>query len=314
MQTVIGGDIGGTNIRFALVNRNGEIIKRASDETPPKKVDAINTALGLISELTKLQDKPLLIAIGVGGLVDFTAGQVIYTPNFDFSDIPLRKIVQKHLNIPTIVDNDANTAAWGEKIYGAAKDAKNFVCITLGTGIGGSLVIDKKIYRGNFFAAGEIGHTTIGYAYDVKAFGRNADYETIASGSALGRLARQKIKNNSDSLILRLAKGDSKNITGKIVTTAAEKGDETAIDMLKKHGEVIGIGLANMANILDPEMFVLNGGLAAAGDLIIPYIEKSLYERIFFPGYRKPKVVPGLLGNDAGVIGAAAMAFCPPSQ
>jgi glucokinase len=308
LQYVIGGDIGGTNIRFALINRNGKIIKSANAKTPLKRDEIIEKIFQLISSL---EEKPLLIAIGGGGIVDFARGVVVNTPNFDFKDVPLQKLVQKQFNVPTILDNDANTAAWGENIFGAAKGVKNFVCVTLGTGIGGGLVIDKKIYRGNFFAAGEIGHTTIGYASDIKALGINADYENVASGNALGILARHAINKDSNGLILKMANGDKKSITGKVVTAAAQKGDETAIELIKRHGEIIGIGLANVANILDPAMFVLTGGLAAAGSLIIPHIEKSLYSHIFAADYRKPQLVQGQLGDDAGVIGAAAMAFYP---
>ena len=308
MRYVIGGDIGGTNLRFALINEDGEIVKRAGTITPDDKQETANEIMSLIE---KVSSEPFKIAIGVGGLVDFEQGKVIYTPNFDFSEIPLKKLVEKRFNISCLVDNDANTAAWGEKIYGSAKTAKNFVCITLGTGIGGGLVINNEIYRGSYFAAGEIGHTTIGYTKDVKAFPDNSDYENLASGKALGKLARSEIKEDSESLILTMAKGKVEDINGKTVTAAALKGDEVALELLSRHGEIIGIGLANLVNVFDPEMIVLTGGLATAGELILPDIEKGLYQRIFAPDYRKPKLVVGELGSDAGLIGAAAMAFFP---
>lgn len=308
MQQIIGGDIGGTNLRFALIDRDGKIIKKASTVTPDNK-QAI--AEEIISLIEKVSSQPSMVAIGVGGLVDFLQGKVIYTPNFDFSDIQLKKLIQKRFKVACLVDNDANTAAWGEKIYGSAKKAKNFICVTLGTGIGGGLVINNKIYRGSYFAAGEIGHTTIGYAEDVKTFSGKCDYENLASGKSLGKLARNEIQSDSQSLILTLAKGIVENINGRTVTKAAKKGDKEAIKLLERHGEVIGIGLANLVNVFDPELVVLTGGLATAGELILPGIERALYERIFAPEYRKPKLVVGELGADAGIIGAAAMGFYP---
>lgn len=302
------GDIGATNLRFALLNKKGEVLNKAKAKTPEKKEAIIKKVVNLIK---KTSDNPSLIALGVGGIVDFARGSVVYTPNFDFSDVPLQRIVQKEFNLPTIVDNDANMAAWGEKIYGSATKAKNFVCVTLGTGIGGGLVINGKLYRGAYYAAGEIGHTTIGYSSLIKAFGRKADYENMASGKALGRLARNMIKPGSKSLVLKLAKGKVKEINGKTVTLAARKGDETAIKILSRFTDIIGIGLANIVDIVDPELIVINGGLSDECKLIIPGIEKSLNKRIFAVKYRKPKIMAGKLGSDAGIFGAAAMAFYP---
>ena len=308
MQYVVGGDIGGTNMRFALISKDGKIVKKTRSETADNKEKIVEKVLRLIKNFS---EDALLVSIGVGGVVNFPKGEVVYTPNFNFSDVPLKRLVQKRFNLPCIVDNDANLAAWGEKTYGIAKQMKNFVCITLGTGIGGGLVINGNIYRGAFSAAGEIGHTTIGYASDVKAFSLKADYENMASGSALAQLARKTLNKKRQSLIWELAKGDTKRITGKIVTAAARQGDGTAIKLLERQAEILAIGLANLANVVDPEAIIISGGMAADADLLLPKLKNSLYKRLFASDYRKPQVLIGKLGPDAGVLGAAALAFYP---
>jgi len=310
MDYAIASDIGGTNLRVGLVREDGALEQKQEYKTPQNNPDEV-VAL-LLNAIGKLQTKGKAVAgigAGVGGFVDFEQGQVVYTPNFSFSNIHLKDILAKRFKLPAFVDNDANLAALGEKTYGAGKNIDNLVGLTLGTGIGGGIIINGQLYRGNRSAAAEIGHMTIQMGGPSCGCNNDGDLEALAGGRALDLEARKQAKEHKDSLIYKLAEGQIEKITGVLVTKAAVQGDELAQKLLQQHAERLAVGLANIVNILDPEIIILNGGLAEAGNLLLQPAKEILKKRIFADTKNSPKIVFGALGPDAGILGAAALVF-----
>ncbi len=306
----IASDIGGTNLRVGLVSVKGQLEQKIDLKTPQNNPDEVVSAL--INAIAKLdtRGKSIIgVGVGVGGVVDFAEGRVIKTPNFSFSNIYLEDIITKKFRLRTFVDNDANLAALGEKAYGAGKGVDNLVCLTLGTGIGGGIIINGKLYRGSGSGAGEIGHMTIQIGGAECACGNDGDLEALASGRSLGKEAAKCAEKNKDSLIFKIAMENNEPITGALVTKAALEGDELANSLIAKHAFRLGVGLANIANVLDPELIILVGGMAEAGNLLLTPAKETLKNRVFADNKRVPKVVFGGLGTDAGILGAAALVF-----
>lgn len=302
MRHVIAGDVGATNIRFCLVDERGFIQKRIEEKTPKNTKDIISKILSLIESFNEDVSR---VSIGVAGIVNFKSGHVKLTPNFDFSDVPLKEYVEEKFNVECVVDNDANMAAWGEKVFGSAKNSNDFICLTLGTGIGAGIVINGSIFRGFYGAAGEVGHMSI-LNSDTDS---PCEFEKLASGSALGETTKAFLKEKRSGLMFESVNGDIDLVTGKTVTNAARGCDPDAIKQLEKFTEILSIGISSLVDVLDPEIIVLSGGMASDGDLFLPSVRKHLYGKIFAPHYRKPAIIIGTLGPDAGIIGAAALAI-----
>jgi glucokinase len=266
-QIAIGIDIGGTKIAAMAVDVEGRILSSLKIGTPGGTPDDIVTAVSdLIERLTEsVLDAGEVVGIGlaVAGTINWKEGIVVQSPNLPFSNIRLRSIIESKFGLSTFMDNDGNLATLGEKYYGAAWGAQNIIGLTLGTGIGAGIIIDGCLYRGATGSAAEIGHMVIQATGPQCTCGSYGCFEEMASGRALLRLAKEKALQDRESLILKLAGGSVEEITGPMVTEAAQRGDKTALDVFSEIGFWLGIGINNVINIFNPELVVIGGGMAA---------------------------------------------------
>jgi glucokinase len=252
------------------------------------------------------------VGIGIAGFVDAARSIVYFAPNLlGWRDGPLRAEVEKRVGLPVVVENDANAAAWGEAKFGAGRNDRFIVCVTVGTGIGGGIVVDQMLYRGGFGVGGEIGHIQMVEGGRPCGCGQRGCWEQYASGGALVREARERAAElRADAeILLGLGDGTPEGITGEHVTQAAQQGDPVAKAAFDTHGHWLGQGLADLAAVLDPECFVLGGGVSEAGALVLdPTV--AAFEHLLTGRGRRPTatVVLAELGNDAGLVGAADLA------
>lgn len=308
-------DLGGTYTKVALVNTNGEFKLEATRPTSVKSAkDLVDNACSLIDELLAaagLKAKDVDgIGFGVAGLVDFRTGVVVSAPNLPLRNTPVKRLIEDRFRRPVAVDNDAAAAILGEARFGAGKGLKDLVMVTIGTGIGGGIIIDGELYRGATGSAGEIGHMVIDMNGPACRCGNQGCFEALASGRAIAIRARSAVRaTGGKSLIMKLAKGDLKAVTGELVAQAAAEDDRAAIAVLKETGRIVGVGLANVVNIFNPEMIVLGGGVME-GDKVILREALTEVKRCALQANREAvKIVKSSLGAKAGLLGAAVLAM-----
>jgi len=306
----IGVDLGGTKMLLGVLDGDSKTVwesrERSAGEGEGELVEL------LVREISEAQTKrPGIEAVGMGipATIDHEKGLAVAAVNLPIENLPIRDLVVERTGLPAFVDNDANVAALAEHLFGAARGAENAVMLTIGTGIGGGLILGGEIYRGSTGAGAELGHVAIqldGPACQGNCPGHGC-VETLASGSALGREGRAAAESNPDSALGKLLAEGRVEIDGKVVTVAAQEGDETAIGVFDLVGSRLGVALASFANIFEPEVIVIGGGVIAAGELLLAPARRELEARALRPMNRTP-VVAAELGEDAGMIGAAAMA------
>lgn len=309
----IGIDVGGTNVKIALVNDLGQIIYSNSVPTRAEMgyeytVNNIKQAIYDLLKETKSDSKDIEgIGFGFPGQVDYQAGIVKNAPNIPgWVEIPIAKIFEDEFHIPTRVDNDVRCAALGELKYGAGKGTENLICITVGTGIGSGLIINGKLVRGASNAAGEIGHIKLQMQDGpICGCGDTGCLEAFASGPAIVAMAEDYIKGGKSTKYREMANGNP--ITPYIVCEAAKAGDPVAKRIFTIVGEYIGVGLASVVNLLNPEKIIIGGGVADAGDLLICPLVETLKKRSMKIAGETVEIVPAQLGNTAGVIGASLL-------
>ncbi len=312
----IGIDIGGTKVAGGLVDVDGNITDRARRDTPdrsksPSVVE--DTIVEVVAELMQLVGAGSVAAVGIGaaGFVAADRATVVFAPHLSWRHEPLREALQKRVAVPMFVDNDANAAAWAEWKFGAAQGESHLMMITLGTGIGGGILIDGQVQRGRFGIAGEFGHMQVVPGGHRCECGNRGCWEQYASGNALVREARSLFSANSPlaSDLFDRVEGLPANLTGPLITAAARDGDPTACELLAEIGNWLGVGIANLAAAFDPGTFVIGGGLSAAGDLLLASARETFRRQLTGRGYRpEARIVVAQLGNDAGLIGAADLA------
>jgi glucokinase len=305
----IGVDLGGTKMLLGVLDGDSKTVwesrERSAGESEEELVEL------LVREISEAQAKRSgieAVGMGIPATIDHEKGVAVAAVNLPIENLPIRDLVVQRTGLPTFVDNDGNVAALAEHLFGAARGAKNAVMLTIGTGIGGGLILGGEIYRGSTGAGAELGHVAIqldGPACQGNCPGHGC-VETLASGTALGREGRAAAESNPDSAIGKLL-AEGKEIDGKVVTVAAQQGDETAIGAFDLIGSRLGVALAGFANIFEPEVIVIGGGVIAAGELLLAPARRELEARALRPMNRTP-VVAAELGEDAGMIGAAAMA------
>lgn len=309
----IGVDIGGTNIKIALVDAEGKIIY--SNTTPTRAEMGYEAGVNNIKQAIKdlMQDANQTtktiesIGFGLPGQIDYKNGIVKNLPNIPgWVDIPLAKIIEEEFSIETKLDNDVRCAALGELYFGAGKGCENLVCITVGTGIGSGIVLNGKLVRGATNAAGEIGHIkmTMGEG-PLCGCGDYGCFEAYASGPAIVTMAKEYISGGKSAKYKEMAADGI--ITPYIVAQAAMQGDAVSIQIFKQMGKIIGLGLASVVNLLNPEKIIIGGGVADAGDLLLEPIRKTLKDRAMPIQAEAVSVVPAQLANTAGVIGASLL-------
>lgn len=305
----IGVDLGGTKMLLGVLDGDSKTVwesrERSAGEGEGELVEL------LVREISEAQAKrPGIKTVGMGipATIDHEKGLAVAAVNLPIENLPIRDLVVERTGLPAFVDNDANVAALAEHLFGAARGAKNAVMLTIGTGIGGGLILGGEIYRGSTGAGAELGHVAIqldGPACQGNCPGHGC-VETLASGTALGREGRAAAESSPDSALGKLL-AEGAEIDGKVVTVAAQEGDETAIGVFDLVGSRLGVALASFANIFEPEVIVIGGGVIAAGELLLAPARRELEARALRPMNRTP-VVAAELGEDAGMIGAAAMA------
>ncbi|TML32318.1 MAG: ROK family glucokinase [Actinobacteria bacterium] len=315
MGLTLGVDIGGTKVLGGVVDPDGTVLAQARRETPAH--DTSRTLARIIEVITELTTAYEVDAIGIGaaGWIDAKRATVLFAPNLAWRNEPLRDEVARHVSVPVVVENDANAAAWAEFQYGAAADATDSMAMfTVGTGIGGALVLGGELIRGAHGIAGELGHTTAVPDGHPCGCGKRGCIEQYASGSALVRFARATALDTPEraSTLLELAGGHPEAINGPMVTTAARAGDPAALDAFAQVGYWLGGGLADLVQIVDPQVLVVGGGVIDAGDLLLTPARAG-YEQALAQRGRLPvaEVRGALLGNTAGVVGAADLARRP---
>lgn len=306
----IGLDLGGTNIRAAAVTKEGEILHRVKipTEVSKGKESVIANILKVIETIRQETKGFKLSAIGMGipGIIFFDKGIVARSPNFpDWIDFNLRERLSKDLDVPFYIDNDANLAAAGEGWLGAGMNFNSFCMLTLGTGVGGGIVLNKNIWRGEYGMAGELGHITIYPDGHPCPCGNRGCLEQYASATGIVRMAKE-----GNPLSPHFTKGGKEGIiTADMIFQLAKEGDRFAIEIFQKMGRILGIGIADIVNILNIELFVLGGGVADSWDLFIPSTVDEVRKRTYRITGERVKVVKAELGDDAGIFGAAYMSM-----
>jgi len=300
-RLAIGVDLGGTNLRVALVTKDGEIVRKVKEPVSGGVIDlTIRLTKGFVNE------EIAGIGLGVAGLIDREGSKVFISPNLPAVEgVSLVNSIKEKFRVPVFIENDANAAAFGEKWIGIGKEFSSFVLFTLGTGIGGGIIHDKKLLK----VAAEIGHITIHADGEKCHCGNSGCLESYASARALLSNVISALESGRESILKGLFNGNFYKLTAEDIYRTALDGDILAREMLKDAGKNLGIGIANIINVMSPEAIVLAGGLTGAWDIYIQEAIREASRRSFKELFNKVKIIPSLLGDDAGVIGSAGIVF-----
>jgi glucokinase len=312
MNYIIGVDLGGTYIKAGSVSKDGTLINQTSipsqGEIGPQAV--VSQIAKAVETVKQNHPGETLLGVGIGspGLVDLDGGTVKYPPNLaNWKVFRLGDEVAKKIGARVEVENDANAAAVGELKFGAGKGMTNFIMITLGTGVGGGFVVDGKVFRGESGGAGEIGHITINYDGPLCGCGNHGCVEAYVGQKYLSRRVVEQLKSRPDSLINKLIEGDPEKLEPKLISQAAERGDEFALEVWKETGKYVGVAVAAAFNMFDVATLIVGGGVAKAGKPLLESIEETVKERVLSPIRPRVKVLQAKLANSAGIVGAAAL-------
>jgi glucokinase len=313
---VVGIDLGGTKILSAVVNSQGEILSRDHSLTPSTSdyravvKSIVGSAKSALSQAGMDTSRVEAVGVGAAGISNPQTGILFTSPNLpSLRSVPLRDIIAQEMGKKTFLTNDANAAALGEFYFGAGRGTRHFIYVTISTGIGGGIIIDGKLYAGATGAAGEVGHMIIDDQGPPCNCGSRGCWETLASGTALAREARRRIEKGAKTSILDYAKGDLSKVTAQIIHTAAQNGDNLAKELIAQTGYYVGLGLANLINIFNPELIVIGGGLSNIGDMLLEPAFKVACEMAYIEAYNKVRFARAALGQDSGVLGSAIYAL-----
>lgn len=297
----IGVDIGGTNIRIALVSRDGNLIKKIKEPTSEEILDIL---LKSVNEL--FSDGIAGIGIGVAGLIDRENGKLLISPNLHVVEkIDFSSVLKEKFGVPVLLENDANTAALGEQWVGVGKNFSNFILLTLGTGIGGGIIYNKKLLR----VSAEIGHMSIDVNGEKCPCGNSGCLETYASARAILSKAISFLEKGRESLLKEYYDGNFYKLTAEDINRAALDGDSLARELLKDTGRYLGVGIASIINIMSPEAIILSGGLIGAWDIYIQEAIREASRRSLKELFEMVKIIPSTLLDNAGIIGSAGLVF-----
>jgi glucokinase len=309
----IGVDLGGTNIKIGIVSEKGRLVKSISIKTEadcgPKKV-ITNIIKGIEMVLVKNKLKIQGIGIGCPGVVSIKRGIVENAPNLPgWKNVKLGPIIKEKFGYKVHLENDANAAAIGELIFGAGKKFDSFVMVTLGTGVGGGIVFNKKIFRGEYGAAGEIGHISIDVNGPKCNCGSTGCIEAYAGNSYLKEQIRSELKDYPDSLVWELIQNDLSKVSPRFIQAASEKKDAYAKFVINRMGKQLGTALASLSNLLDISTFIIGGGVAGFGKQLFDSTRKTISERVLLSLRQRVLVIPAKLQNEAGIKGASSLVF-----
>jgi len=306
----VGIDIGGTKIAGALVDELGNIVRESRVATPAHDADAIADAV--VALIQELSDSVQVVAAGVAAaaFVDSQRANILYSPNLPWRNEPIKAKIQSRLEMPVFIENDANAAGWAEYRFGAGIGAKHMVMLTIGTGVGGAVVVDGNLLRGGFGLGAELGHVPLNGGDRICGCGQIGCIEQYGSGTALLRSARELVESGDPkgSRLATLSK-EAGELTGDQVYQAIVEKDTGALELLAKLGDVLGRSVAGICAVLDPEMIIIGGGVSAAGNLLLDPIKASYEKHLPAAAFRPhAKFATAKFVNDAGVIGAADLA------
>lgn len=308
----VGIDLGGTKIKIGLVNEEGcitdsiSINTAASHDYETIMGDMKNAITELLNKNSLVEGGIQSIGIGVPGLVDYEKGKVIYCANLSWYDVDVSGYLGKYFNVPVYLENDATAAAYAESLFGSTKNVSSSVFLTIGTGIGGGIIIDNKIIRGGHGAASEIGHMVVGENFYNCNCGRNGCFETFASATAMVKYALHRLENLDTVSTLRdIAKQKADGIEAKDIFDQAAAGDKLAHEVVQRTAKYLAIGIANIYNILDPEIIAIGGGVSKAGKQFFDMVSDLAEKMTLSKHVKYANIVTAELGNDAGIIGAA---------
>ena len=309
----VGVDLGGTNIKIGIVSDKGKLVKNISIKTEadcgPKTVIA-NIIKGVETIISKNKLKIQGIGIGCPGVVSIKKGIVENAPNLPgWKNVKLGPIIKEKFSYRVHLENDANAAAIGELMFGAGKKFDSFVMVTLGTGVGGGIVFNKKIFRGEFGAAGEIGHISIDVNGPKCNCGSTGCIEAYAGNSYLKEQIRSELKDYPDSKVWKMIENDLSKVSPRIIQAASEKKDAYAKFVIERMGKQLGTALASLSNLLDISTFIIGGGVAGFGKPLLDSARKTISERVLLPLRQRVLVIPAKLQNEAGIKGASSLVF-----
>jgi len=310
----IGVDIGGTNIAVGLVDKEGKIIHKGEVPTgvgrPFEEImkDIADLIKRVIEESDYKEEDVKAIGIGSPGLPDDEKGTIVFANNLHWHNVPVRAELEKYFDLPIRIENDGNTAGLAEAVAGACKGVENSITLTLGTGIGAGIVINGKPYSGTHSIGAELGHMIVQVDNGIPCTcGNSGCWERYASATALIREGKKAAQDNPDSLIYKSVDGDLDKITAKTVIDAAKEGDATALELFDKYVYYLAMGIITIINSFDPAIIAIGGGVAKAGDFLMDALKKKVAEHIFYKDVPYAQITRAVLGNDAGIIGAAML-------
>ena len=314
MKYYIGIDLGGTNIVAGVVDEQYNILAKASTKTncprPDREIarDMAKMAIQAVENAKLTMEQIEWIGIGTPGIANSRDGIIEYSNNLGFVNTPMVKYIQEDIDKPVFVENDANAAAYGEFVAGAAKGANNAVCITLGTGVGGGIIIDGKIYAGSNFAGAEIGHTVISVDGPQCTCGRKGCFEVFSSATGLIRMTKESMAKNPDSSMHKLVAERSGKVSARIAFDAMRMGDAAAKAVVDDYIKYLAAGITNTINTFQPDILCIGGGVCNEGDYLLkPLLEIVANEQYSRHSVDKTAIKIAKLGNDAGIIGAAML-------
>jgi len=307
-MTTIGIDIGGTKIAAGVVDEHGQVLqktRRATDALDPEAIES--AVIAAVAEL-RVDHDVTGVGVAAAGFVSPTRDGMVFAPNIAWRDYPLRDRLARGIDVPIVIENDANAAGWAEFRFGAGRSARSMVMLTLGTGLGGAIILEDRLVRGAFGAAAELGHMRVVPHGHYCGCGHEGCWEMYASGRALTRAARMALVTDEDRAgrLRELAAADGTRVKGQHVTQAAAEGDPLSIELVTELGGWVGAGAADLAAVLDPELFVIGGGVADTGDLVLEAARAAFRAELSARGYRpEATILLAELGSDAGIVGAA---------
>src|SRR3954469_23530895 len=312
MSLTIGVDVGGAKVAAGVVDEQGRILEKVRRPTPSTNPKETAEVIAEVVDLLKGKfEKVVAVGLGAAGFVDESRSTVLFAPNLAWRDEPIKDKVESRVGLPVIVENDANAMAWGEARFGAGRGEDYLVCITLGTGIGGGIISDGKLFRGRFGIGAEFGHVRVVPDGRRCGCGNRGCWEQYASGNALVAEARElaRVSPALAGRLLELGDGSPEGISGPEITEAARGGDTAALECFRSVAVWVGQGMADLAAILDPGAFIIGGGLSEAGDLLLNPARAAFENALTGRGHRVfADIRMAELGPDAGIVGAADLA------
>ncbi len=312
MSLTIGVDVGGTKVLGGVVDEAGKVLTTARKDTPRQGGSALTQTIANVAKELLEQHSVASVGVSAAGFVSSDRKTMLATPNIaDWNGVDLDNQLTKLIGLPVVIENDANAAAWGEAKFGAGKNQDHMMMLTVGTGIGGGIVVNGALYRGAFGIAAEFGHMRVVPEGHICGCGARGCFEQYASGNALLRHAREAINASPEIARNLLSRGDGTvaGLTGQAITDAARDGDPVALAAFNTTGQWLGAGIASLAVLLDPACVVIGGGVIDAGEILLKPTRESLERNMPFAGkHPYPQIIAAQLGNEAGLVGVADLA------